>query len=588
MKKRTLQKLLSCVLAGAMAASMLVGCGSDDADTAEVAEAAEDTEDAEDAEDEVELDENVVAGMDGWVAFENAVELQIPVYDRGEGSTGCSDVVTNYWTNWVQENFGDKWNINVTYVPIGRSTVIADYNQLASTDSLPTICAEYDYDKLAGWAADGIIVPYDQAEFKTIAPTYWQNMVDNGIDGYTKLIVDGEEDDYLVLGRRPYGNTNYRWTTWYRQDWLEEAGFSEYPETTTELIKLYEKIQENHPGVYPAQLAKASGAGLDQNYGYRDYPQDETVWATTGTYEIPALSTEAQKRFLKLNNYFYQNGMLDPEYYLTETTDYESKFINGQAFTYTAYIGSNLPVLDSFYETNPDAKLGVVVNSGKFTEDKTWGTNNSYRPNNIFGAMVGFSSDAGEDEIKAAMMYLEWMSQDDVLFTLTWGEKGINYTIGEDGNPVAKSNEELEADGNMDYQQGHNNNVDYWMLVTASKSFGDIEADVKAETPVGTPQDFYEDILANYYGQLALYEAGYANSDCAFGAQVESATEYKETLYSEKYPEYRDELIQFTGSDEDWDALYDELSQKYLDDGYQEIIDEKLDLYENDLSTKLK
>ena len=38
---------------------------------------------------------------------------------------------------------------------------------------------------------------------------------------------------------------------------------------------------------------------------------------------------------------------------------------------------------------------------------------------------------------------------------------------------------------------------------------------------------------------------------------------------------------------EEFDALYDELSQKYLDAGYQAIIDERKEAYEAGLSTKL-
>ena len=47
-------------------------------------------------------------------------------------------------------------------------------------------------------------------------------------------------------------------------------------------------------------------------------------------------------------------------------------------------------------------------------------------------------------------MYLEWMSQEDVLQTLQWGVEGENYTVDEDGNKVSVS------DYSGDYQQGYN------------------------------------------------------------------------------------------------------------------------------------
>ena len=572
MKNNTLRKVLSVGLVSAMTASMMVGCGSSSTDTA--ADTAADTSASETTEAADTADAGV-AGMEGWTAFDDTVTLQIPVYDRGDNGNGCSDVVNNYWTNWVQENFGDKYNIDVEYVGITRSDVMTGYSLLAASQSLPTICMEYDYDKLATWATEGYLQPYDIDEFKQIAPTYWANMEANDLTGYT----DFDGDHYIVLGQRPYGNTTYTYVTWYRQDWLEEAGFTEYPQTTSELIELYDKIQENHPDVYPAMLTKATGAGLDQNYSYRTYPQDELTWATTGDYQIPALSTEAQKNFLKLQNYFYNNGYLDPEYYMNEAADNESAFANGKAFTYTGYVSSTNDVLTAFYENNPDATLGVVKNSGEFTEDATWGTNNSYRPNNVFGAMAGFSSQADDDQIKAAMMYMEWMSQDDVLFTMTWGIEGVNFNY-EDGTPVAVGDQ-----SGLEEQQGHNNNVDYWMIVTASKSFGSIEEDVAAIAPTGLPQDFTQDIIDNYYGQVKLYEAGYANSDCLFGGAVEAVTEYSETLYS-TYGELRDKLIQC--SEDEFDSLYEQYSQQYLDAGYQAVIDDRTEIYNEGMTTKLQ
>ena len=224
MKKNTLHKVMATALVGAMAMSTLTGCGSSADNTTADAGTKESVAESSAASTDAGAS-TAVAGIDGWEAFADNVTLQIPVYDRGSSGNGCSDVENNYWTNWVQENFGDKYNITVEYVGITRSDVMTDYAMLAASQSLPTICMEYDYDKLASWQADGYLQTYDVEEFKQIAPTYWETMVEHGNDAYTKL----DDEDYLVLGYRPYGNTTYTWCTFYRQDWLEEAGFSEYP-----------------------------------------------------------------------------------------------------------------------------------------------------------------------------------------------------------------------------------------------------------------------------------------------------------------------------------------------------------------------
>ena len=583
MKKNTLQKVLATAMVGAMAMGTLTACGGDTATTGSSAagssaasSTASSTASSEAAPASSTDSAATVAGMEGWTPFTEKVTLQIPVYDRGDSGNGCSDVENNYWTEWVQKNFGDVYNIDVQYIGITRSAVMNDYSMLAAGKDLPTICMEYDYDKLATWQADGYLQPYDVEEFKTIAPTYWANMETNGLTGYTKLA----DEDYLLLGQRPYGNTNYAFVTFYREDWLKEAGYDKYPETNTELLELYAKLVENGHDA-PLSGSKVSGAGADQNYGYRDYPQDEITWATTGDYQIPALSTEAQKRFLKWQNTLYNKGYLNKEYFLRDASEVEADFINGKAFTWSGYVSSTMNVLNSFYEANPDGDLGVVVCSDKWVNDSEWGSSNSFRPNNVFGAMVGFANDATADEVKAAMMYMEWMAQDDVLFTMQWGEEGVNYTVGDDGNPVAVGDQK-----GLEQQQGHNNNVDYWMVVTASKSFGDVEKDIAAIAPKDLPEDFTADLLANYKGQLALYETGYANSDCLFAASLDSVTEYGTSLKEEVYPEYRDKLT--TCKPEEFDKLYDELSQKYLEAGYQEIIDERQEAFDSGLTTRLQ
>ena len=51
------------------------------------------------------------------------------------------------------------------------------------------------------------------------------------------------------------------------------------------------------------------------------------------------------------------------------------------------------------------------------------------------------------------------------------------------------------------------------------------------------------------------------------------------------YPRYRDQLTMCTP--EEFDELYDKLSQEYLDAGYQEVINQRLEAYNAGLSTKL-
>ncbi|NEM83685.1 sugar ABC transporter substrate-binding protein, partial [Escherichia coli] len=142
-------------------------------------------------------------GMDSWEPFAENVTLQVPVYDRGV--EGVPDVTSNYWTQWIQENFGDQWNITVEFVPITRNDVMTDYALLASAGTLPTMLMEFDYPKLSQWANDGYLTTFDMNEFASVAPTYYNRMVELDQLQYSTQ----NDETYFVFAERPYSNTAY-------------------------------------------------------------------------------------------------------------------------------------------------------------------------------------------------------------------------------------------------------------------------------------------------------------------------------------------------------------------------------------------
>ncbi len=571
MKKNVLQKSLAAVLTGAMAMSMLAGCGSEEPAATETAApaATESTTSTTTEKTETAATETEAPAAETGAFAEN-VTLKIPVYDRG--AEGVPDVSNNYWTKWVQENFGDPNNITVEYVPITRSDVLTSYALLAAAEDLPTILMEYDFPKQAQWASDGYLRTIDLDEFKAVAPTYYANMVKNDQLGYTDL--GGET--YFVLAERPYYNTNYTFISFYRQDWLEQIGYTEYPSTWAEEKEMLLKLKSEGICEYPLGGSIVSGAGVDQNYAYRSFPLDEEDWAVYGDYAIPALGNYANKALLKRANEQYNLGLINPEYYTVDAETAKADFVNGKALSWGGYISGSMDFLTAFYDNNPDGKLAVKVS--KNVSDPDGGTVPAFRANNPFGMMVSFSSTATDDEVKAAWMYMEWLSQPENLFTFQWGIEGENFNYGEDGLPVAV------ADYDGECKQGFNNSKDYWCIVIEARTAGTIEDVIYANTPHNLPQDFTDDIIANYYGQLDIANAGYAVSDCNFAVAIDAVAEYQATLL-EKYTVSRDKLTMCDPAE--FDALYDQLAQEYADAGYAEIAAERLQAYQDGNSTKL-
>ena len=513
---------------------------------------------------------------ENWEPFAERVTITVPVYDRSK--EGYPAVDDNYWTRWIQSQFGDKWNIEVKYVAIPRNDVMTKYNLLIAAEDTPTIMMEYDYPKVAQWANDGAMQPIDLEAFKAVAPTFYQAMVDNNQLGYTKI--NGE--DYFVLTERPYYNTTYTYATSVRMDWLRQVGYDHVPANYAEQVDAINKIIEaGLTDQAPLGLGLPASAYVP-NFAFRDIPVDEAEWAMHSSLGTASLSWEPTKKYLQRYNNEYNMGWYSSEFDLEKDSrgssadQMQSDFINGKTYSYGGYMSANVSWLTSFYENNPDAELAIqssycVVEPG-VVEDA------QLRADNPFGMIVGFSSYATEDQLKAAWMLMEWMIQPDVLFVLENGVEGVTYTMGEDGLPV------VDGEYRGEEMLNHNMNIDMTCLVHASKKIGTIEQTIAAITPQGLPQDFYQALVDNYYELKEIADKGNAYSDPVFAVAIESESEYSASLLS-LYQEDFSKLVKC--APEEFDALYEQLSQEYLDAGYQEIIDERLEAYEAGQTTKL-
>ncbi len=502
--------------------------------------------------------------------FAENVTITLPVYDRGQA--GVPNVEDNYWTKWIQENFGDKYNVTVKYVAIPRTDVMTKYSMLAAADDLPTMLMEYDYPKVTQWAGDGYLTTFNMDDFAAVAPTYYNRMVANNQLTYTKI--NGET--YFVAAYRPYYDTSYTFQNFVRMDWLKQIGYDHVPTTQAEYLDAMTKIQEAGIAAHPAGGAMVTGVGSDQNYSWRTWPLDEKEWAMYGDYNIPSLGWEPNYKLLKYENYKYNKGLTNPEYYLIGTEEDKAAFINGETYQYGGYISAAMDWLTAFYEANPGAELAIVPVNGK--EDKDAGTTPGYRTDNPFGMMIGFSKDATADQLKAVWMYLEWLTQEENLFTFQWGIEGENFNYDENGLPVSVS----DYDG--EYKMGFNNNKDYWCATIEARQAGTIEDVITNNMPHDLPQDFTADVIAWYYDKVAIRDAGWAIANALYSVSMEAEGEYQ-TILTELYKEYRDKLTMC--KEDEFDALYAQYAQEYLDAGYQAVIDERAAAYEAGNSTHM-
>ena len=511
-----------------------------------------------------------------WAPFAERVKITVPVYDRSKA--GYPAVDDNYWTKWVQSEFGDKYNIDVQYVAIPRGDVMTKYSLLIAADETPTILMEYDYPKVAQWANDGAMAVISLDDFKAVAPTFYQAMVDHNQLGYTDI--NGET--YFVLTERPYYDTTFAFATFVRMDWLRQVGYDHVPQNYAEYKDAINKMIEAGITKYPLSTGIPSAAYI-ANFGFRDFPvtdEGEKEWAMHSSLGTPCFPWYPTQRMLKRLNDEYHMGWYSPEFDLDKnssgmaTDQTQTDFINGLTYSYGGYIGTNMAWLTAFYENNPDAELAIASPYGGVEGGVNTGC---IRADNPFGMIVGFSSKATPDQLKAAWMLMEWMIQPENLFVLENGVEGETYKMGEDGLPVM-----LDYTG--EHMLNHNNNIDMTCLVHASKKVGTIEQTIAQMSPVGLPQDFTQALIDNYYTLREIADSGKAYSDPVFAVAIESESEYSATLLS-LYQEYYAKLIKCDPAE--FDGLFEQFSQEFLDAGYQEIIDERLAAYEAGNTTHL-
>jgi len=508
-----------------------------------------------------------------WEPFAERVKITVPVYDRSKA--GYPAVDDNYWTRWVQSEFGDKYNVDVQYVAIPRGDVMTKYSLLIAAGDTPTILMEYDYPKVAQWANDGAMAEIDLQAFAKVAPTFYQAMVDHNQLGYTDI--NGKT--YFVLTERPYHDTTFTYATFVRMDWLRQVGYDHVPQNYEEQKDAINKIIAAGLSKNPIGLGIPTSAYIT-NFGFRDFPVDEAEWAMHSSLGTPSFAWYPTQRMMRRLNDEYHMGWYSSEFDLEKdsrgaaTDQTQTDFVNGLTYQYSGYIANNMPWLTSFYENNPGAELAVASPTAGVEEGINTGC---MRADNPFGMIVGFSSLATEDQLKAAWMLMEWMIQPDVLFTLENGVEGETYKMGEDGLPVM-----LDYTG--EHMLNHNNNIDMTCLVHASKKVGTIEQTIAQMSPVGLPQDFTQALIDNYKVLRQIADSGKSYSDPVFAVAIESESEYSATLLSLWQEDYA-KLIKC--APEEFDALFAQLSQEFLDAGYQEIMDERLEAYQAGNTTKL-
>ena len=194
--------------------------------------------------------------------FPQRVTIEIPVYDRAFQGWNVTD---NYWTRWIQKEFGDKYNVTVRYVAIGRTTEVQDYQQLLASHRAPHIIFHYDMPIAVNYYGEGVMQQLNWAEIEHYAPGYW-NMAKGMIERYGTI----NNEKVFFFAERPEADP---YTNVVRKDWVERAGYRVEDLTSLETFnEMLVKWRDMGLGVYGEQLRANN---FTYSYPFRDWPINE-------------------------------------------------------------------------------------------------------------------------------------------------------------------------------------------------------------------------------------------------------------------------------------------------------------------------
>ena len=475
------------------------------------------------------------------------VELTVEVYDRG--TQGQTPVDNNYWTKWIQQEFGEPNNVDVKFVSCPRSEEVQMLNVWMAANQAPDISFTYS---------------------PNVVYNYYKN---NGLTDLTDALEEYGSDlkqflgeDVLSYGR--FADKQYALPakrimqagtcTYIRKDWLDKLGL-EIPDTTEDFYNVLKAFKEENPGnvgkVVPyalKALVRNDARGFFE--AFREECSDKEYYINNRLF-LPGYKEGA--RFL---NKMYNEGLMSPEFPIDKDgTMLNQDVIRGAAGSYNGVYDFALRDVPGYCKNLAANVPGAeLVPCDPYTNKYTGGhTKQINGPAGLY-ILVPKSS---EKKVNEVVKYLSWMSSKDVLFFLQYGNEGIGYTMV-DGIPKVN---QVEGEQMFPSMQ----NLDYTLIVNGV-DLDDPEKTIKANA-MAYPglEDLYRDCL-----KFALRD-GYVVPTLPL--QVDAEAKYTTNL-EEKEEELYSKVI--TAKPEEFDSLWDSLTKEYLAAGGQEIIDQRTAAWE--------
>jgi len=602
-----LRKVLCLIVAGVMLCGLMSGCISDDKgssnDDPAITTAGEGDLVTKDNATALGTDQTpplpvddehlaqllLEAGLDGNLRFTETRKIKVELFDRGLDG-GRIDPLKSYWTKWVQNGVLEAHNIEVEYQTVPRWSESTEISNILASGDAPDIMYTYEYPAIQTYAEDmhGILdmAPYVD-DYKDIAPNFWD------VIGPALMYFNRDPDTGTIWAIETYKFVNARINTFVRADWLEKLNISE-PTTLEEFEAMLYDFQANAQTLLGADADKMVPFSLGKDVGWRadhliasnipDAITDKEIY-TLGFDDRMFMFPGYKEGVRKLNEWF-NAGLIWKDFALHGDGDPAE-----DNMAKAGYVGSWIHNWNYPYRDNENGVQGMM--------------HVAVGPDARFVAVSAFKNDAGlyrkflpadndrkicfpatNNEPIASLLYLDWVSRPEVRSYLGSGEEGINFEILSDGaaRAIDPTREEVrnniftaafkDKDGNDQYTYAEMiinspQNIDYLMTFNTDGNiyYKDTETAAKSigySYPTSTPADIERAfVLSTLDGRVRQQvSVGNIASEKGMGRSLSGK---------------RDALLanSLVCKPEEFDAVWDNGFQDYLNSGGQAIIDER-------------
>ncbi|WP_336743957.1 extracellular solute-binding protein [Paenibacillus sp. y28] len=422
------------------------------------------------------------AGGSTTSSSKTPITLKVEVFDRGNSPSGVT-VSNNPMTQWIQQSFGDPNNMKLEFTPVPRTQEVEKLNVMMASGDAPDIVFTYDANVVFNYVQQGGL-----ADLGKLIDQHGPNLKSYLGEATLKY---GQFDgvQYAIPARRVYLG---KYSSMIRKDWLDKLGLP-VPQTTDEVYKTLKAFKEKKPGgdqTIPLGFFLGAASYEPLVWSFIKNTSEEEKYGSMmmlGSREYPVLMPGHKDAFRFLNK-LYNEGLVSPDFALDkDKKKMWQDIMTGKVGMYAEDAGDSYKTTPGVYpilEKNVQgAKLQPI---DPYTNEEGKHAKPGYQPAGMFIMVPKFSKNA-----EAAVKYLNWMAQKDVLTRLVYGEEGKNHKLV-DGLPVLMDNDETK---NLLYNPGDN------AIISNDIDFGSEDKNLKAKSLV-LPENYRADAMVSYKNGL--------------------------------------------------------------------------------------